>query len=617
MSVGMVSAFPRAATTRNLLAGFLLVTAVPVAALVWLGFRLADQDRQLARQREAEQRELAAGRIVSALEQALAATERTIADRSPAGTGAIRIHFRQGDIAVQPPGAVPYYPKPASLPEARPAAFQAAEDIEFRQADPARAIEALLPIVSSPDRAVRAGALLRLARNLRKAGRAGEALDAYGRLARLEGVALDGAPADLVARRARCALLQELGRTGEFDREWASLQSDLRQARWRLDRASFRHYAKDPPDGDRAALAGAVEWLWSQQAQLPDSGRSGVMLEGIPVVLLWHKNQAGLDALAALPGFQRAAWFSKLPSVPGSVTLSIAPGAGKAQFPAAATGLPWNLTLAGGPAEDELAARRRLLLAGLAALVCLLAAGVYFIVRALARESAAMRLQSDFVAAVSHEFRTPLTSMRQFTELLTQDQEPPPEKRRAFHQAQARATERLNRLVESLLDFGRMEAGQRPYQPLPVDAAGLVGDVVQEFRREAEPRGFSLEWSGHAPGLRINADPDALSRAVWNLLDNAAKYSGEARWIGVELECRDGQALIHVRDRGIGIPAGERKRIFHKFVRGAQARDNLIKGTGLGLAMVQHIVEAHRGAVAVDSEPGRGSTFTISIPVEG
>ena len=144
-----------------------------------------------------------------------------------------------------------------------------------------------------------------------------------------------------------------------------------------------------------------------------------------------------------------------------------------------------------------------------------------------------------------------------------------------------------------------------------------MGDVVQEFRREAEPRGFSLEWNNRAPGLRINADPDALARALWNLLDNALKYSGEARWIGVELEAVDGRALIHVRDHGIGVPAEERKRIFQKFVRGAQARDLLIKGTGIGLAMVRHIVEAHRGAVAVDSEPGRGSTFTISVPAEG
>jgi two-component system phosphate regulon sensor histidine kinase PhoR len=176
-----------------------------------------------------------------------------------------------------------------------------------------------------------------------------------------------------------------------------------------------------------------------------------------------------------------------------------------------------------------------------------------------------------------------------------------------------RATGRLHRLVESLLDFGRMEAGKRPYRFEPVDAALLVRDVVEEFRGELDDSQMVVRVTANEDVL-VSADPEALSRALWNLLDNAVKYGGTAQKVDVTVERTADGAVMAVRDGGIGIPPAEQARVFQKFMRGAAAVSGRIRGTGIGLAMVQHIVTAHGGTVRVESEPDRGSTFSMTLP---
>jgi two-component system phosphate regulon sensor histidine kinase PhoR len=171
----------------------------------------------------------------------------------------------------------------------------------------------------------------------------------------------------------------------------------------------------------------------------------------------------------------------------------------------------------------------------------------------------------------------------------------------------------LQHLVESLLDFARMENGRKPYRLQPVDARDLVTAVASEFQREG---GCAIQLSVPVDGeLRLRADATALSHVLWNLLDNAVKYSPARGAIELSVRRQQQSVAIAVRDEGLGIPRHERKEIFRKFVRGEQARKLGIKGTGLGLAMVSHIVKAHGGAVEVESEEGRGSTFRVVLPM--
>jgi signal transduction histidine kinase len=231
------------------------------------------------------------------------------------------------------------------------------------------------------------------------------------------------------------------------------------------------------------------------------------------------------------------------------------------------------------------------------------------------RESAVGRLQSDFVSAVSHEFRSPLTTLRQLTELLADGRVLDEDRRRRYFDVLQQETARLHQLVESLLDFGRMDAGRRPYQFESVDLSNLVRYGIEEYRAHAGANGHAIEAAFSADRLVVEADREAMQRAVRNLLDNAVKYSPGAATVWVSTACDDGLAVVRVRDEGIGIPAHEQPRIFDEFVRGDAAKRACIRGTGIGLAMVKAIIGAHHGDVHVLSEVGRGSTFELRLPL--
>jgi signal transduction histidine kinase len=241
-------------------------------------------------------------------------------------------------------------------------------------------------------------------------------------------------------------------------------------------------------------------------------------------------------------------------------------------------------------------------------------AATYGLYRVTTREMLLARQQSDFVSAVSHEFRTPLTSMRHLTELLAGQGIQSEGRKAQYYELLANETERLHRMVEGLLSFGRIEAGAYAWQLEPADVGEMVCAIVDEFRREPAAAGHEIGCEIAAGPPVASVDRDALSRALWNLLENAAKYSEPGKAIRVFARRHQNSLLVGVEDEGAGIPASEREKIFHKFVRGADAKRAGIRGVGIGLALVQRIVEAHGGSVRVESEPGRGSTFTLVIP---
>lgn len=638
--------------SRKAAALFLCVAAVSVAALVWTGQRLIRQDRALEVKRLEERREAAADRLVAALEQALAEDERRLAvfpdEAAPGAEDHVAlISAGPQGFRVWPAHALLFHPVMTPGDEAPPRLFVDAEKLEFIDRDFQGAIRVLRHFSRSKEPAVRIEARFLTARNLRKSGNLEGALALYSGLAEAEdeGVTISGVPSELAARRARCDLLEELSRTDDLRGEAQRILDGLAGRRWQLDKASYDHYlgqaagwlgVEPASDPEELAMSDAALWIWQNRQVIANvergfAGRRLFRSRGESVAVLWRVANDRLGALIAGPAYQRSRWFEAIIGDPdfGNVEVGVIDsesGPVYGSLPsdrrpstsrlASVTGLPWDITVVNSDDLEEsgpFVQRRRLMAMVLGILVVLVVTSTYFIGRAVSRELAAARLQSDFVSAVSHEFRTPLTSMRQFTEMLVEDENLPAGKRRAYYEAQERATRRLSRLVESLLDFGRMEAGARPYRLERLDAGRLVEDVARQFQQEISSGDIEIYWEVSERRLVVKADREALAQALWNLLDNAAKYSGDKPVVRVEVE--DGpEVAVRVSDNGPGIPASEQSKIFRKFVRGANAQTQEIKGTGIGLAMVKHIVDAHGGHIHVSSEPGRGSTFTILLP---
>ena len=621
----------------GLLGAFLALTLGPALGLVWFGWRMLDQDRALETQRITERREHAADQLVAALERALKASEADLTGllHSPLpGEDALTAEIGPSGIRAYPEDSLVFYPEKPALTGILSDRYREAETYEFQDKNYAKAIAELKPLTTSPDPSTRAGAWLRIARNQRKAGRFDKALKSYDELAGYSETVVAGLPAELVARRSRCALLDELNRKGDLLKEAADLYSMLRNGHWHLSRSAYDVFADEAAawaGADRnleigaIALAEAVEWAAANNGeQISDkSGRVGIVRQGRLVSVLWSRQEDGVRILAAGPAYLKSKWLDSVTPLADKlgVLIYVKELNPDAEAPTirvpSAGGLPWTVLVASKNLQalmNAFAGRRNLLLGIFALLAVVIGAGTYMVARAIAREFAAMRLQSEFVSAVSHEFRTPLTSLRQLSEALNEGR-PLGEKRlRNYYQVLDRATRRLHKLVEGLLDFGRMEARSMVYRKCDLAAGDFLMSVVNEFQSEAADNGYHIEThiAQDLPG--IHADPEALGNAVWNLLDNAVKYSPEYKTIRVEVERQGAQVAIRIKDQGLGISADERDRILRKFVRGAAAETMGIKGTGVGLAMVKHIVDAHGGALRIESAPGKGSTFSIVLP---
>ncbi len=604
---------------RNLLVILFLLTLGSVSAVAWFGWRLLAQDSVVEEQRNQERLEQSADRVVAALRSVLAETAERLGAELPGSAASLGPEFvLAGDsLRALPPARLLYRPFPPAGPEAPASIFAEGEALEFDQGQPESAVAWYRSLSRSNDEPVRAGALLRLGRVLRKLGRGNESRAAFTQLSTLDEVLVAGVPAGLVARTA-------LGSHDPKD----DVKDDLRRGRWPLSRGQFEFYWSKVAPGEPSPVMAreterAATLAWRERFRQPSRGVATLWADGHPLLILWREAAGGRVMLVTTPEaiLKRGAAGEEthLAAVDseGRVVAGQRVQAGRAAVRTAAESrLPWALYVMRDTSRMDAGtlARQRYLLFAMTVMVAFLLAGTYFIARAIRREMAVSQLQSDFVAAVSHEFRSPLTSMRQLSEILAFGRLPSEDRRQLYYRTLVSETERLQRLVEKLLNFGGIEAGRRRYHFEPVDTGDLVAHVAAEFERQIAGSGRLIELHGKASGCRIEADREALSIALRNLVDNALKYSPEHPTIWVEWGRENDSVAIRVRDQGPGIPPSERKAIFHKFVRGSAASAGGVKGTGVGLAMVRHIVVAHGGDIQVASEPGRGSTFTMLLP---
>jgi signal transduction histidine kinase len=244
-----------------------------------------------------------------------------------------------------------------------------------------------------------------------------------------------------------------------------------------------------------------------------------------------------------------------------------------------------------------------------------LAGGVVYTARVLYREAQLSRLKTDFVSLVTHELRTPLTSIRMFIETLSLGRAKNPNEIQEVLKMLARETERLSSMIERMLDWGRIESGRKTYHRQPLDVTALLDTSVAAFKAQRlnAPVELSREMEPDLPAIHV--DKEAIAGALLNLMQNAFKYSGEQKKIAIRARADSDGIAIDVQDNGPGIPLRERKKIFERFYRVDSLLTRQTEGSGLGLAIAKRIVEAHGGKISLKSELGKGSCFTIHLPV--
>jgi signal transduction histidine kinase len=240
-----------------------------------------------------------------------------------------------------------------------------------------------------------------------------------------------------------------------------------------------------------------------------------------------------------------------------------------------------------------------------------------FGVRYTARQLELARIKSSFVSNVSHELKTPISLIRLAVETLEMGRFATVQERDKFIRLISRETTRLNQLVDNILDFARLEAGQRVFKFTDVDLGEVVRETLDSYRLRLEDQGFSLALEVPEDLPLIRGEPAAIAQCLLNLLDNAIKYSRQRKEIHVSVAARPGEVAVSVRDRGLGIPERDQRRVFEKFVRLETGLVHDVKGAGLGLSLVDQIVRAHGGRVELASTPGEGSTFTLVFPAAG
>jgi signal transduction histidine kinase len=620
---------------------FLIAVLFPCLVLIGLGLRITDQEQELAGKRAADERRRRVEEtreLLSAKLQRIAILEvdawlrresgETKAPRSSAEVALVG-RVRQDRLELPWERALSQATSRWVVAPRIELTIREGERSELVEGQPERAIEGYREALKEARNPAAAYVRLLLARALEKTGKKGEALSHYRTLLGFPSEITDeqGMPFSLYAARR---LAQE---ESFFNPVRARIEAELGSGRWLAPTEAY-------------LLRDALEEMSSRGVDAaPLKVALTRYLETLEQALALQKDFAGLRLVPRVAStasteplwipYGKLLWLVSLTPLPGGAGPLVIAVDAEAVMPR--SGSP--LRIFTGEAEGEFlgesfpglkvtfatdgevdftrASRvhRQLYIAGLVLVLLLTFFVAYLLWRDLKRELQLSEMRSHFVSSVSHELKTPLTSIRMFAETLRLGRFTDGKKQDEYLETIVEESERLTRLLDSVLDFSQIERGRRTYRLRKASIADVVRATVRAVEYPLKREGFDLRVKIEDDASAL-LDADAVEQALLNLVVNAMKYSGESREIDLRLSSQDGQARIEVRDRGLGIPREEQARIFESFYRVETEENRRIPGAGLGLALVEHVAKGHGGRVLVESAPGRGSTFTLELPLE-
>jgi signal transduction histidine kinase len=650
--------------SQRLVGVFLVFILLPGTFLGVFALRVLRQEGQLVSQRTRERLERIAKEIGRDLDSEFSRWEETArlaaregmlaADSFPEiirqaleqpGGGVLLSKSEEG-LETFPASALLYVlangPAPRTLASRLSAGLVEAESLEIKQKDYQKAILAYQKLLELADTELRPLLLQRLARTLRKADRLDEAVDTYQDLQRLDTIWLGGVPSDLIARTELCSLTAERGDVVELGAMSLALYRDLAGGKWLLDRPRYLYYSDCCRSWCRESQVEVGEFnqlqmmekrklaLTRAAEELLNEPRKVLSGETETHLAFWHSNP--FTAVVLSENFLGLHWWPRVISAQGEdLDAALYSADGHALFgsPPLETPpfammqdvrideVPWLIQVwPSNPAAiyADIRQRQNFSTAIFVFVGVLLVFGGYITARIVRRELEIARMRANFVSTVSHEFRSPLTGIRQLGEMLLDGRAIDRKKQHQYFKMIVQESDRLTRLVENILDFSRMEEGRKEYRCEPLNTSRWLQRLVVDFEMEITSDKVAVETDIPEGLPPISADSEALGSAVHNLLDNAVKYSPGEKGVWLDAEVAGGEVRIAIRDRGVGISERDRKHIFGRFYRADGEISKRIKGAGLGLSLVWHIVTAHGGKVECESRVGEGSTFCIRLP---
>lgn len=646
-----MSAYPKISAGRDgsswLVLLLLLTVLVPTGGVVWMMRAAMENERLAVRQRLADayrvQLEAARKTIDERWTDELARLDAAAGDRPAAAAFASCIGSGLADsvLVLAEDGSISYpgdVPAPQEVDAfATSSDWQRAVRLEFVDRNAGQAAEAYAAAArTAADSSLVGRALQAQARCLLNAGERAQAIEVLQNL-RSKDDAVDWRGRSLAAD-ADMRLLELLDADSP---ERPVAASSLRKRVEHYDDPTLppdqrlflmRRLTELDPAGPRLATLAAEDLAAEVASAIPSvPSRNTLVPTGVPGVWIIRSPGGRVAALFRESTLMRemGATLAKQP-LPSGVTVSVRPpsqadasGDDFLNMPLGAALPGWRLALnvADGQANDARTDGRRAFYAWTAAAVVATTLALAWLMGdALRRQMRVARLKNDLVATVSHELKTPLASIRLLVDSLL---EPGADKAGAMSNGQTREyleliaheNARLSRLIDNFLTFSRMERGKHQFQFEPVDAQEVVSRAAAAVANRFDGVQADLHVECAAP-LPIRGDMDALVTAVVNLLDNAWKYSGDKKQARLTARRAERCIEISVEDNGVGLTPRAARRVFERFYQVDQRLSRTQGGCGLGLSIVRYIVEAHGGRVSVASQPGHGSTFTLSLPID-